>query len=153
TEYTFRHPLTQEVAYHSQLGDRRVRLHGAVARALQAAYPDKLDERAALMAHHVGHAGETLDAARWHTRAAHWAGAHDREASLRHWQRVRTLLAPMTDSQEAIALALASHRQILNLFWILGVSEEEAAIVFSEGKTLASQSGDVRALAFLNSFY
>src|SRR5262249_6910661 len=80
-------------------------------------------------------------------------GAHDRDAALRHWQRGRNLLAPMTDSQEATALAIASHAQILNLFWILGVSAEEAAIVFSEGKTLASQAGDVRALASLNSFY
>ncbi len=152
-EYTFKHPLTQEVAYHSQLGDRRARLHGSVARAMQAVYPDKLDERAALIAHHLEQAGEALDAARWHARAAQWAGTHDRDAALRHWQRVRKLLAPMTDSQEAIALALASHMQMLSLFWILGVSEEEAAIVFNEGKTLASRAGDVRALASLNAGY
>ena len=35
----------------------------------------------------------------------------------------------------------------------LGVSEEEAAIVFSEGKTLASRAGDLRALASLNAGY
>jgi predicted ATPase len=131
-EYTFKHPLTQEVAYHTQLSDRRVRLHASVARALQALYPDKLDERAALIAHHLEQAGEALDAARWDARAAQWAGARDRAAALRHWQRVRKLLAPMIDSQEAIALALASHQQILSLFWNLGVSDEEAAIVFSE---------------------
>jgi class 3 adenylate cyclase/tetratricopeptide (TPR) repeat protein len=152
-EYTFKHPLTQEVAYHSQLSNRRARLHASVAGALQALHPDKLDERAAVIAHHLEQAGEALDASRWHARAAQWAGTHDRNAALRHRQCVRKLLAPMTDSQEAIALALASDRQILNLSWILGVSEEEAAIVFSEGKTLASQLGDVRALAFLNSFY
>ncbi len=111
-EYTFKHPLTQEVAYQAQLGDRRARLHGSVARALQALYPDKLDERAALIAHHLEQAGEALDAARWHARAAQWAGTHDRDAALRHWQRVRKILAPMTDSQEAISLALASHTQM-----------------------------------------
>ncbi len=152
-EYTFKHPLTQEVAYHSQLGDRRARLHGSAARALQALYPDKLDERAALIAHHLEQAGEALDASRWHARAAQWAGTHDRNAALRHWRRVRKLLAPMTDSQEAIALALASHTQMLSLFWVLGVSEEEAAIVFSEGTTLASRAADVRALASLNAGY
>jgi tetratricopeptide (TPR) repeat protein len=152
-EYTFKHPLTQEVAYHTQLGDRRARLHGAVARTVQALYPDKLDERAALIAHHFEQAGEALDAARWHARAAQWAGTHDRDAALRHWQRVGKLLAPMTDSQEAIALTLASHTQMLNLFWVLGVSEEEAVSVFSEGKTLASRAGDVRALASLNAGY
>ncbi|HSD11323.1 MAG TPA: hypothetical protein VLF14_10075 [Candidatus Binatia bacterium] len=68
-EYTFKHPLTQEVAYHTQLGDRRARLHGAVAGAIQTLYPDKLDERAAVIAHHVEQSGEALDAARWHARA------------------------------------------------------------------------------------
>jgi tetratricopeptide (TPR) repeat protein len=152
-EYAFKHPLTQEVAYHTQLGDRRSRLHGSVGRVIQALHPDKLDELAALIAQHLEQAGDALDAARWHARAAQWAGTRDRAAALRHWQRVRKLLSPITDSQEAIALALASHAQILNLFWGLGVSEEEAAIVFSEGKTLASRAGDVRALASLNSFY
>jgi tetratricopeptide (TPR) repeat protein len=97
--------------------------------------------------------GETLDAARWHARAAQWAGTHNRDAALRHCQRVRKLLAPMTDSREAIALALASHAQMLSLFWVLGVSEEEAAIVFREGKILARRAGDVRTLASLNSGY
>src|SRR6266542_2368943 len=152
-EYAFKHPLTQEVAYHTQLADHRARLHSSVARAVQALYPDKLDERAALIANHLEQAGEAFDAARWHARAAQWAGTHDRAAALRHGQRVRKLLGPMIDSQEVIALALASHAQILNLFWILGVSEEEAAIVFGEGKTLASEAGDVRMLASLNSGY
>src|SRR5262249_19006013 len=79
-EYTFKHPLTQEVAYHSQLGDRRARLHGSVARALQALHAEKLDERAALIANHLEAAADALDAAQCHARAAQWAGAHDREA-------------------------------------------------------------------------
>src|SRR5262249_9499275 len=109
-EYAFKHPLTQEVAYHAQLGDRRARLHSSVARALQALYPDKLDERAAVIADHLEQAGEALNAARWHARAAQWAGTHDLAAALRHWQGVRKLLSPKTDSQEATALALASHK-------------------------------------------
>src|SRR6266542_2595730 len=148
-EYAFKHPLTQEVAYRSQLGERRSRTHAAVARAIAELYPEQLDEHAALLAHHWELAGEKVRAAEWHRRAALWAGTHDRAAALRHGQRVRKLLGPMIDSQEVIALALASHAQILNLFWILGVSEEEAAIVFGEGKTLASEAGDVRMLASL----
>ena len=38
TEYVFRHPLTQEVAYGSQLLERRVALHAAVARALEEVF-------------------------------------------------------------------------------------------------------------------
>src|SRR5207247_1405721 len=50
TEYVFRHPLTQEVAYGSQLLERRVALHAAVARALEEVFADRLGERAPLIA-------------------------------------------------------------------------------------------------------
>ena len=56
--YAFKHPLTQEVAYGSQLGERRAAVHAAVARAIAELYPERLDERAALLAHHWEAAGE-----------------------------------------------------------------------------------------------
>jgi predicted ATPase len=68
--YAFRHPLTQEVAYQGQLGDRRARLHGAVASALQTLMADRLGEHAALIAHHWRAAGMRYEAVRWERRAA-----------------------------------------------------------------------------------
>jgi predicted ATPase len=44
-EYSFKHPLTQEVAERSQLRERRMRVHAAVGRALEEA-GGNLDERA-----------------------------------------------------------------------------------------------------------
>ena len=70
----FRHPLTREVAYGTQLAERRAATHAAAARAMIELEPDRLDELAALVAHHIEEGGETLEAARWHARAAHWAG-------------------------------------------------------------------------------
>src|SRR5262249_37105580 len=43
-EYAFKHPLTQEVAYRSQLAERRSRLHAAVARAIEELESAKLGE-------------------------------------------------------------------------------------------------------------
>src|SRR5207253_9536748 len=77
-EYSFKHALTQEVAYHSQLAERQARTHGAVARAIEGLYPDRLEERAALLADHWERAREPLVAARWHQRAADWAATRDR---------------------------------------------------------------------------
>src|SRR5205823_8197358 len=73
-EYTFRHPLTEEVAYRTQLGERRSRLHRTVAEAIVELDADRLDERAALIAQHWEAAGEALEAATWSARAAGWAG-------------------------------------------------------------------------------
>jgi class 3 adenylate cyclase len=69
-EYAFKHPLTQEVAYHSQLGEARARLHAAVARALQEVRAERLGEHASLIAHHWEAAGMRFEAARWRRRAA-----------------------------------------------------------------------------------
>jgi len=70
SRYAFRHPLTQEVAYHGQLNDRRAPLHAAVAAALEKLMADRLGEHAALIAHHWQAAGMRYEAARWNQRAA-----------------------------------------------------------------------------------
>jgi class 3 adenylate cyclase len=57
--YAFKHHLTQEVAYRSELSERRARLHGAVARALEQQHADSRDELADLISHHREEAGES----------------------------------------------------------------------------------------------
>ena len=57
-EYAFKHPLTQQVAYGSQLSEHRARTHHAVAEAIERTYPDRLGERAALLAHHCEASGD-----------------------------------------------------------------------------------------------
>ena len=69
-EYAFKHPLMRDVAYRSQLDERRARLHGAVARALERLRADRLGEHAALIAHHWEASGMRFEAARWKRRAA-----------------------------------------------------------------------------------
>jgi predicted ATPase len=69
-EFAFRHPLTQAVAYASQLVDTRARLHVAVARALQASHPEQLGQLAELLAHHFSAAEWKFEARRWRRRAA-----------------------------------------------------------------------------------
>ena len=57
--YAFKHDLTQEVAYRSELSERRARLHGAVARALEEHHRDSGGELAGLISHHRQEAGES----------------------------------------------------------------------------------------------
>src|SRR5262249_22602291 len=61
-EYGFKHPLTQEVAYNSQLQETRVRKHEVVARALEVVHADRLGEYAPLLAHHWGPANNRYEA-------------------------------------------------------------------------------------------
>jgi adenylate cyclase len=152
-EYAFKHPLTQEVAYASQLGERRRRTHAAAARALESLHPGTVGEKAALLAYHCERAGEGLAAARWHRRAAEWAGTSHAAEALRHWQQARALLAALPETDETTALRLVVYPQSLNLCWRLGSSEEDAKALFVEGKQLAERAGDLRALAGLSYAY
>src|SRR5262249_42450079 len=138
-EYAFKHPLTQEVAYGSQLGERRKRVHAAVARAIEATSAEKRDEQAALLAHHWEHAGEALVAANWHARAADWAGARDREAMNRHWARVRALLADVPESAETRALGVVARTRMIHNIIFLGDTGVDTAVLFAEGMALAAR--------------
>jgi len=51
-EYTFKHALTQDVAYNSVLSERRKALHERTARAIELLYSDHLDDHLDGLAHH-----------------------------------------------------------------------------------------------------
>jgi class 3 adenylate cyclase len=69
-DYAFEHPLTHEVAYQSQLGEARARLHAAVASALEELCADRLGSQAERIAAHWEAAGRRGQALRWRRRAA-----------------------------------------------------------------------------------
>jgi class 3 adenylate cyclase/tetratricopeptide (TPR) repeat protein len=152
-EYAFKHPLTQEVAYRSQLADRRARIHGGVARAIEELEAEKLGERAALLAYHWEHAGEAGEAAKWHRRAAEWVGWNNLNEALRHWQSVRKLVDTLADTREILAERATVRARIMNYLARAGDPEKQADSLFREGKELALRSGDPLVLSeVLNGF-
>jgi class 3 adenylate cyclase/tetratricopeptide (TPR) repeat protein len=152
-EYAFKHPLTQEVALRSQLADRRKALHAAVARAVALVDTDRLDERAALIAHHWEQAGEGLEAARWYRRAAEWVGVRDIAEAFSQWRRLCTVTEGVPESQERSELRLAGLLQTLNLGLRLGLSDEAAATTFAEARQLAGELQDRWSLALAFNTY
>jgi class 3 adenylate cyclase/tetratricopeptide (TPR) repeat protein len=50
--YIFKHALTQEVAYDSLLLKRRKEIHEQIGTAIEALYPDRLEEHSELLAYH-----------------------------------------------------------------------------------------------------
>ena len=61
--YRFRHAVIQETIYRSLLRRKRQDLHGRVARALEARYPDRREDLAATLALHFREAGQPQQAA------------------------------------------------------------------------------------------
>jgi class 3 adenylate cyclase len=152
-EYSFKHPLTREVAYLSQLTGRRAGVHAAVARVIEELDSEKLGERAALLAYHWEKAGDAQEAAKWHRRAAEWVGFNNPAEALRHWQTVRQLLDALPETPQTFAERAAARGQMMIHLARLGDPEDQATILFREGRELAARSGDPHVLSqVLNSF-
>ena len=149
-QYAFRHPLTQEVAYGTQLAAARAATHAAIARGMQETDPDLLDERAALIAQHFEQADDAMQAAQWHARAAGWAGFTDPNAALTHWRRIRELDPELPPGAEAYPLRIGARTMVLTLGWRMGEDVAQAREVFEEGRALAEGAGDHASLAMLN---
>jgi predicted ATPase/class 3 adenylate cyclase len=57
--YIFKHALTQEVAYESLLLKRRKEIHEQIGTAIEALYPDRLEEHYELLAYHYARSANT----------------------------------------------------------------------------------------------
>jgi class 3 adenylate cyclase/tetratricopeptide (TPR) repeat protein len=152
-EFAFKHPLTQEVAYATQLQERRQRIHASVARTLAELDAERLDERAALLAHHWEAAGEPLEAARWHGRAAEWVSTSDLRECARHHQRVRSLLREVGDAPGAAELGSAACRAILIGSVANGLPESEEREALIEGRRWVEMLGDLEERVRLENAY
>src|SRR2546428_2659617 len=61
-EYTFKHALTQEVAYGSVLHERRKALHEQTAKAIEDLYRATVEDHYSELAHHYSRSGNTQKA-------------------------------------------------------------------------------------------
>ena len=144
-EYAFKHPLTQEVALGGQLRERRRALHATVARAIEQQGGQRLDELAALLAHHWDEAGDVRHAAQWHRRAAVWPGCPDFASVFHHWERVRVLLRALPADREAIDLRIVACTRLLTLGQRIGAGLDASQELLQEAEGLALAIRDRRA--------
>jgi class 3 adenylate cyclase/tetratricopeptide (TPR) repeat protein len=146
----FRHPLTREVAYNTQLADQRAATHAKAARALIELNPaDRWDELSALIADHLRQGGERLEAARWSARAAYWAGHSRPRESLRLWHDVMVLTDGLEEDEEVAALAIHSRLQQLTYAFRVGMGREEQERLAGEAEEIATRREDLHSLALL----
>ena len=75
TEYTFKHALTQEVAYNSVLLERRRHLHERTGEAIETLFKERIDDHLAELAHHYSHSANTRKAVEYLFRAGSQAAA------------------------------------------------------------------------------
>jgi class 3 adenylate cyclase/predicted ATPase len=100
-EYTFKHALTQEVAYGSLLVGRRQAIHERAAEAIEALFGSVLPEHYAELARHYAQSRITEKAIAYSELAGQWAVQHSANAeAIRHLTTALELLKSLPDSLE-----------------------------------------------------
>jgi len=91
-EYIFKHHLTEQAAYNGLLRRERRLFHRQVAEALEALFPDRIEEQLGLLAHHWEQAGKTRRAIEYLRCAGEQAAAHfANEETVRYFSRALDL--------------------------------------------------------------
>ena len=94
--YTFKHALVQDAAYSSLLRTRRSEIHGAIANAIEATFPDTVQSQPEIVAHHLTEAN-LLDRAipMWEQAGRNAAQKFANTEAIRHFNKAIHLLAAL----------------------------------------------------------
>ncbi|HSE03560.1 MAG TPA: sigma 54-interacting transcriptional regulator [Methylomirabilota bacterium] len=148
-EHTFKHALTQDVAYGRVAPDRRRALHARIVRAIEELYPDRLGEHVERLAYHAMR-GELWPAAVRYARQA-GARAFDRSANreaVESFEHALAALARLPESPETLAEAIDVRLAVRSALLQLGELERIARYL-REAEVLAAALGDRARLAWV----
>ncbi len=147
-EFSFKHALIQEVAYHTMLRSRRREVHGRVARTLLERFPEVSEIQPEQVAYHFTQAGLAEEAIPlWQQageRAAHQSGHVEARA---HFRKALSLLASQAETPErdeiemALVVALAE-----SLMATQGYGSPEAAKALNRARELTHKIGETPRL-------
>jgi adenylate cyclase len=151
--YAFRHPMVQDVAYHSLLSERRRGLHAAVASELENTLPDPNGAQSGFIAYHWEQAGNAMQAASYSMKAANWHGTRDPAQALDAWKRARRLLLSLPLEGPARYPLLMASGQIVNLGWREGLTATDVEPFYEEALGIARGLGDLRAVTLVTAAY
>jgi tetratricopeptide (TPR) repeat protein len=147
-EYTFKHALTQEVAYNSVLQERRRLLHERIGAATEALYPERLEDHLEELAHHFTRSGNTGKAVDYLERAGR--RAEERFANVEavnHFSAALELVRTMPHSSQgaerelALLLALGSPISVTKSW-----DSPEARAVYGRARELSGEIGETPQL-------
>jgi predicted ATPase len=100
-EYTFKHALTQEVAYNAVLLERRRLVHERAAQAIEWLFAERLPEHYNELAHHYSRSGNTTKAVDYLHRAGQQAVERSAYAeAISHLTAALDLLTTLSESRE-----------------------------------------------------
>jgi len=143
-EYSFKHALTQEVAYGTVLQEQRKALHECTAQALEVLYRTSLDEHYSALAHHYSRSGNTRKAIHYlHAASTQAAQRSANVEAITHLTTALELLKTLPDlperTQQEVRL-LATLGPVLTM--TKGYGASEVAQVYTRLRDLSQQMGE-----------
>jgi predicted ATPase len=158
-EYTFKHALTQEVAYNALLLERRRGLHERTGQAIEALFPARLEDHYSELAHHYSRSGNVGKAIEYLQLAGEQAVQRSAYAeAISHvttaMELLKTLLDTVERAQRELALQLTLGRA---LAVTKGYAAPEAGKALARAMELCQRMGETpqhfAVLAGLHDFY
>jgi class 3 adenylate cyclase/predicted ATPase len=144
-EYTFKHALTQEVAYNSLLIERRKGLHERTAQAIETIFHSQLEDHYGDLAHHYSRSGNTEKAVAYLGLAGQQAAQRSANTeAISHLTTALELLKTLPETSRrapqelALLLALGSPLRASK-----GFAAPEVEMVYARAQDLCEQLGDI----------
>ena len=141
-EYTFKHALTQKVAYETVLQERRRMLHARIVAALEALAGERVAEQVDRLAHHALRGEVWAKAATYGQQAG--ARAYDRAAfrgAVASFEQALQALAHLPDDDDTRGLAIDLRHALGNPLTALG-EERRFLALLGEAEALARALDD-----------
>ncbi|MDD1652679.1 MAG: AAA family ATPase [Methanomicrobiales archaeon] len=151
-EYTFKHALTQDVAYNSLLVRSRREIHHKVGQAIETLYPERQEEFCETLAHHYSRAEDMEKAYRYERLSGDKAFRnYSMSESFRHYREALSILARLPDTRENKVRRVEVTVSITQPMLALGF-EGDSLQILEEARRSAEEIGDSSSLAKLYAF-
>src|SRR5271170_5129548 len=147
-EYSFKHALTQEVAYNSVLVERRKQLHDRAGIVLESMFAAQLDDRLDQLAHHYSRSANSEKAVEYLTRAGRQALTRSAFAEAQaQLQRGLEWIKKLPESPERDTLELELARTLAQVLLVTrGFSAPETRAAAERARELAEKGGNLALL-------
>ncbi len=145
--YTFKHALTQEMAYESLLASRRRELHRRVAEAMEQIFAGRLGEYYAIVAEHFSNGGQWAKAAENHYRAALQASQQFTVEARPLFERTLEELDRITPKTVDVKRRIMDATAGLSREVLIGVGRADAEDIDLCLRRLATADGMARSLS------
>ncbi len=147
-EYTFKHALTQEVAYNSVLIERRKVLHERTAQAIEGLFHSRLEDHYGDLAYHYSRSGNTPKAVEYLHVAGQQAVQRSANAeAITHLTTALELLRTLPDTPERVQHELGLHLTLGPVLMnIRGMAAPEVGALYTRARELCQQVGETSQL-------